>query len=206
MDYSSSEIKSGFFVIISIVLLLILTFVVGNYLGSEQQEWQIRFGYLNGLEENAQVYFAGREVGKVSQIEVIKENPRPILLTIQVSDAAYIREDSESFIDTLGMMGEKIVEISHGSVDSPALKSGTIIEGTDPIPMYLLISKMNLLTDQVTEMCETLNPLLADTKTLLAGSREELAKIISNFYEVSINVRDMTHDLKLRPWRLIRKG
>jgi len=204
--YSSSEIKSGFFVMVTFVLLLMLTFVVGGYFKKGANEWKVRFGYLSGLSDSAPVYYAGREVGKVDSIQITPGAVRPVLVTIKVSKDAYVRKDSVAYIDTLGMMGEKFIEISVGSKDSPALETGKVIEGVDPIPMHVLIRKMNLLADEVATMTESLNPLLKTTNALVGGNKEEISKSIGNLHEVTANLRDMTADLKLHPWRLVRKG
>lgn len=205
-SYSSSEIRSGFFVLIAIILLLVLTFVIGGFFKGGANVWQVRFGYLNGLEDNAPVYYAGHEVGKVDHIKIVPGDPRPVIVTVKVSSDAYLRQDSVAYIDTLGMMGEKFIELSTGSQNAPPKTPGTEIEGNDPIPMHVLIRKMNLLADEVAKMTETLNPLLRTTNRLIEGHEEDIAKSISNLHEVSANLRDMTHDLKLHPWRLVRKG
>ena len=204
--YSSSEIKSGFFVLVTLVMLLVLTFVVGGYFKKGSDEWKIRFGYLNGLSDSAPVYYAGREVGKVDSIVITPGNPRPVLVTVKVSKDAFVRKDSVAFIDTLGMMGEKFIEISVGSKDAPALEVGKVIEGVDPIAMHVLIRKMNLLADEVAQMTESLNPLLKTVNTVVGGNKEEISKSIGNLHEVTANLRDMTADLKLHPWRIVRKG
>lgn len=204
--YSSSEIKSGFFVLVALVLLLVLTFVVGGYFKKGANEWKVRFGYLNGLSDSAPVYYAGREVGKVDSIQILRGEPRPVLVTVKVSQDAYVRKDSVAYIDTLGMMGEKFIEISVGSKDAPAMEVGQIIEGKDPIAMHVLIRKMNLLADEVAQMTDSLNPLLKTVNDVVGGNKEEISKSIANLHEVSANLRDMTADLKLHPWRLIRKG
>jgi len=205
-QYSKAEIKSGFFVLVTIVLLLALTFVVGGWLKGGESEWKIRFGYLNGLEDEAPVYYAGREVGKVANIEIVKGDPRPIIVTVNVTTDAFLRQDSEAHIDTLGMMGEKFVELSPGTADSPELRTGTLIEGVDPIPMYVLITKMNLLADQMATMAESLNPLLGNVHTIVDAHKEEISKSVSNIHEVTANLRDMTQELKFHPWKLVRKG
>lgn len=204
--YSSSEIKSGFFVLISIVLLLVLTFVVGGYFKKGADEWKVQFGYLSGLSDSAPVYYAGREVGKVDKIQILPGDPRPVLVTVKVSKEAYVRNDSVAYIDTLGMMGEKFIEISVGSAEAPAMPVGTVIKGVDPIAMHVMIRKMNLLADEVATMTESLNPLLKTVNDVVGGNKEEISKSIVNLHEVSANLRDMTADLKLHPWRLIRKG
>ncbi len=204
--YSSSEIKSGFFVLVTIVLLLVLTFVVGGYFKKGANEWKVRFGYLNGLSDSAPVYYAGREVGKVDSIQIQRGEARPVLVTIKVSQDAFVRKDSVAYIDTLGMMGEKFIEISVGSNDAPPMDVGQEIQGLDPIPMHVLIRKMNLLADQVSVMTESLNPLLKTMNDVVGGNKEEISKSIGNLHEVTVNLRDMTAELKLHPWRLVRKG
>jgi len=204
--YSSSEIKSGFFVLVAAVLLLVLTFVVGGYFKKGANEWKVQFGYLSGLSDSAPVYYAGREVGKVDSIQIIPGNVRPVLVTVKISNDAYVRSDSVAYIDTLGMMGEKFIEISVGSQEAPSLAAGKVIEGVDPIPMHVLIRKMNLLADEVSDMTGSLNPLLKATNDVVGGNKEEISKTLGNLSEVSANLRDMTADLKLHPWRLVRKG
>ena len=205
-SYSSSEIKSGFFILATIAILLALTFVVGGYFKGGTDEWKVRFGYLNGLEDNAPVYYAGHEVGKVEKIEILRGDPRPVLVTVKIKPEAYLRKDTVAYIDTLGMMGEKFLELSIGSPKAPALPVGSVVEGVDPIPMHVMIRKMNLLADEVAKMTESLNPLLKTVNDVVGGNKEEISKSIGNLHEVSANLRDMTEDLKLHPWRLVRKG
>jgi len=206
MSYSSAEVKSGIFVTLSLALLIVLTFIVGRFVGGTTNQWQIQFGYISGLESNAPVYFAGHEVGKVERVEVLKGDSKPILVTVKVSDVVQLREDSEAFVDTLGMMGEKFIELSPGSNPTPFLKEGTVIQGHDPIPMHQMVEKLNLLADRMDEMTQSLNPMVKRLDGILVDQEENLAKTIANFHETSQNIRDMTNDLKFRPWRLVRKN
>jgi ABC-type transporter Mla subunit MlaD len=48
--------------------------------------------------------------------------------------------------------------------------------------------------------------LLKTTSDIVQGNKEEISKSVANLHEVTANLRDMTADLKLHPWRLIRKG
>ena len=231
MSYSSSEVKSGFFILFSIAALLVMTFMVGGMSGGEKSLYKIRFGYVGGLEEGAPVYFAGREVGKVKKLEVENGEERPILITIEAPKGLIVREDSPAFIDTLGMMGEKMVEVGPGTKAKPVLQPGATIEGEDPIPMHEMIGKLNLLSGEMVKMSSSLNPMVKSLNDLmqknadliqgtlehvhgttkgldkiLNGNQEQISKIIANLQETSSNVRDMTSDLKTHPWRLVRKG
>lgn len=205
-SYTSTEIKSGVLVTASVALLFALTFIVGSYLGGETHLWQVRFSYVNGLEINAPVYYGGTEVGKIQKIEILTGDEKPLLVTARVSAQVRLREDTQAYIDTMGLMGEKFLELTPGSKSSPFLKTGTVMEGVDPIPFHVLIRKVNLLADRLDVLTESLNPLINRLDGLTGEYQEEIAKIIGNLHETSANVRDMTHDLKYRPWRLVRKG
>lgn len=206
MSYSSAEIKSGLLITVSFVLLLALTFMVGRFVQGETYDYKIQFGYISGLVKDAPVYYAGHEVGKVGRIDILSGSDRPILLTVKIPRRIQLRKDTRAFIDTLGLLGEKFVELTPGALDSPAVMPGEILAGTNPIPMYQMIQKLNLLADRMDELTKGLTPLVQSADTLLRGNDEELAKIIANFVQVSSNLRDMTNDLKYRPWRLVRKG
>ncbi len=231
MSYSSSEVKSGFFILFSITVLLIMTFVVGGMRGGEKVMRKIRFGYVGGLEKGAPVYFAGREVGKVVKLDVENGEERPIVITVETPANLVVRTDSFAYVDMLGMMGEKIIEITPGKKSQAFLTPAAVIEGVDPVPMHEMMSKVNMLSDEMIKMSQSLNPMIGDLNTLfkkngeilqeilqhvhgttkgldhlLNGNQEQIAKIIANLTETSANVRDMTNDLKRHPWRLVRKG
>ena len=206
MAYSSAEVKAGALITTAFALLLGLTFSIGHFMGGSTQTLQVQFGYISGLKKNAPVYFAGHETGKVDRIEILKANDRPVLVTVRIPADIVLHEDTQSYIDTLGLMGEKFVELTPGSGQSPELKKGVTIQGTDPIPMYMLVQKMNLLAGRMDEMTATLNPMLGHVDKMFAGHEQDISDMISNLHATSANIREMTDELKKHPWRLVRKG
>lgn len=198
MAYAYEEVKSGVLVTVTIALLLLLTFRVGDFSKEKTEAWKIQFGYVGGLKKNAPVYFAGHEVGKVEQIKTLRGEEKPILVTIRVPDSLELREDSHAFIDTLGLMGEKFVELTPGSSGSPILSQGSTIPSIDPVRMYLLIQKMDGLADRMDKITTDLEPLFENYEG-------DVSEIVANFRETSVNLRDMTRDLKLHPWKLFKK-
>lgn len=231
MSYTKAEVKSGLFILFSIAALLVMTFVIGGLRGGEKTIWKFRFSYVGGLEKGSPVYFAGNEVGKVKSLSVENGEDRPIVVTAEIPSSIILRQDSRGYIDTLGMMGEKLLEISPGSKSNPKMEPGNILDGVDAIPMHEMITKLNALSDEMMKMTDSLDPMIVTlndllqknsktiqellthlngtTKgldTILNGNQEEISKIIANLNQTSANVRDMTEDLKHHPWRLVRKG
>jgi phospholipid/cholesterol/gamma-HCH transport system substrate-binding protein len=206
MIYTSDEVKSGALISAALVLLFSLIFIVGGFVTGETRTYEIRFGYIGGLEKNAPVYFAGHEVGKVDSIHVVSNDEKPVYLTIRVDSAVKLREGSEGYVDMLGLMGEKIVEISPGPAGAPFLEEGALLEGTDPIPGHVLIRKMDRVADNMDSLQASLNPIVSRMSETLTESQADLIEMVANFKESSENIRTMTNDLKRRPWRLVRKG
>lgn len=198
MAYSSSEVKSGILITAAIALLIFLTFRVGDFSKGKTVLRKIQFGYVSGLKENAPVHFAGHEVGRVSKIETVPGKEKPILVTLKLPEGVELHEDSRAFIDILGLMGEKFVELTPGSPESPFLNPEAVIPSEDPVRMYLLIQKMDRIADQMDAMSASLEPLFRT-------HQEDISKIIGNFQETSANLRDMSSELKSHPWKLIRK-
>ena len=156
---------------------------------------------------------------------------RPVVITVEGPSNLAVRVDSKAFVDTLGMMGEKMVEISPGKKAQPLLAPGATIEGEDPIPMHEMMGNLHTLTGEMMTMSASLNPMIKQLNDLmqknaemiqstlehvhgttkgldhiLNGNQEQIGKIIANLQETSSNVRDLTTDLKTHPWRLVRKG
>ncbi len=227
--YTDAEVKSGIFITLSLVLLAGLIVIIGRLMAGDTHDYSVRFGYVNGLEMNAPVFYAGHEVGKVTSISVLENEDRPIQVQVSVARNVKLRDDSRAYIDTLGMMGEKFVELTPGSTASPERDSKNEIEGTDPIPMHRLVSKMDLLADRMDELTTSLNPMMTRLDELLAESKDditglienlngvsgnvqeltgsnELAETLENLNETSANLRDMTAELKAKPWKLLKSG
>lgn len=199
MDFSRSEVKTGVLAVTCFALLVGLTFKVSDFRAlGKNHDYKIHFNFISGLEKNAPVHFAGHSVGTVKSIQIHDGNPA-VEVTIQVDQATPIRKDSQVYVDTLGLLGEKFISVTPGSPTAERLEPGGVLRGEEPMPLHLLINQMNQLTTQ-------LIPITEKTNHLLQGHEDDLATIIENLNAASENLKDMTHDLKLHPWKLLKKG
>lgn len=206
MNYSSGEVKTGFFVLVTLLVLFALTFQVGKFQTGKVQTAKIEFSYVGGLKLDAPVNVAGYELGKVKSIEIFPERKIPVMVTVELKEHVRLFKDSKAWIDSVGFLGDRMVDIHPGVAISEPLSATDIIEGVDPIPTQKLIHKLDKMTDQLDGMMESLQPLMKRINEMTEDQREDIEKIVANVHEVSANLRDMTNDLKYRPWRLLRKG
>src|SRR3989338_7443724 len=117
MSVATREIKVGLFVFIAFVLLAVMIFSISDFYTSQAQytyPLRIRFSFVNGIDDGAPVRLAGVQVGEVREIRVYRDeaNQRTqVELGVRVSRDAMLEDDSTASINTLGLLGEKYVEI-----------------------------------------------------------------------------------------------
>jgi phospholipid/cholesterol/gamma-HCH transport system substrate-binding protein len=198
MNFSRSEVKSGILVIACFVLLVFLTFKVSDFRGLAQtQEYKIHFNFIAGLEKNAPVHFAGFSVGTIKSIAIHDGNPA-VEVIVQVDKSTPVRRDSQAFVETLGLLGEKFILLTPGSPSAPRLEPGGVLRGIDPLPLHRL-------TNQIDELSRNLVPLTGKANKILEGHEKDFEAILVNLNEASQNLKEMTRDLKRHPWKLLRK-
>ena len=204
--FTDSEVRSGFFVVASFVIILALLFMSGSaQLFQATYKFHILYNYISGLKENAPVHLAGHEVGKVTGIEFQGGETPKVKVTVSLRKDAVVREDSQAHINILGFMGETYVELSPGTGGSPALQENGTLTGTDPVPMMELVRRGTELLDEFEKISDSLEHLTGDLKGLVGENKQEFTSIVQNLDASSANLKDMTQDLKGHPWKLLRK-
>jgi phospholipid/cholesterol/gamma-HCH transport system substrate-binding protein len=136
------EVKVGVFVFLLLVLAAVVIFLLGkrSLLFEDQVELRTSFPSASGLRVGAQVRLAGVQVGQVSAIE-FGEDPRDqrIYVTLRIRKDALQRvtTDSKARIDSMGLLGDKIIDVSVGVTGTP-VEPGALLEGVAP-PEYLAL-------------------------------------------------------------------
>ena len=152
-----TEFKVGLFVFLALLIFFVIVFSISDFSLKQGYTFLVRFNFVNGLEAAAPVRLAGVKVGEVKEIRVSKDHP-PVEVLLWLKKGTPVGKDSRVYIGSLGLLGEKYIEISPG--DSPALiKPGETIIGSDPISVQELshlgkeaISKVNKVAGNLEEI------------------------------------------------------
>ena len=204
---NSSEIRSGFFVTLSLVTLLVLLFTAGRFqFLTETTQVPILFNYISGLEKDSPVHFAGHKVGKVTDIHFLGQEDAKVQVMVSISKDAVLKEDTEAFINVLGFMGEMFVELSPGSPEAAPLPENQPIRGTDPIALMEIIKQSTKILDEFDKTTDSLQHLIENLESIVGENQGDLENIVDNLNDTSKNLKDMTEDLKQHPWKLLRKS
>jgi phospholipid/cholesterol/gamma-HCH transport system substrate-binding protein len=120
-------------VLVGVLMFTAAIFLLGrkSALFSRSTELSANFKDISGLVVGAPVRLAGLEVGSVSAISFppdLQDKRAHVRLSVQDRFMQRIRRDSEVFIDSAGLLGDKVVNISMGSPGAPILKDGDTLK------------------------------------------------------------------------------
>jgi phospholipid/cholesterol/gamma-HCH transport system substrate-binding protein len=145
---------------------------VGVFLvGSEQRFWEghadyrLHFTRTNGLQEGAPVALDGVNIGRVSRMR-FPADPRAQYVEVDISVAtdvvSRIRRDTTAKIGTLGMLGDKYIELSSGTLDSETVEFGGLIRSVDPIDYESIFGQSGDIVSNAIEVTALLKQTLTD--------------------------------------------
>ncbi len=208
MGRRANDFKIGLLVVVALAFLLALTFKVSKF-SFTKTGYELKVAFINssGIEKNAPVRLSGVEVGKVKNIQIVYgSGGTHVLLTLWLDESAKARRDSEAFVTTLGLMGEKYVELTAGSADSPFLKPNSTIIGREPFDTVKFIEKGEQIAENLDQAITNVRKLTTGVNEVIVVHREDLDKMLKNLVETSENMKAFSEDIKWHPWKLIRKS
>ena len=158
------EIKVGLTILAALVILVFAILSVGQQRGLLEDRYKLRvlMSRINGLQTGAPVRLAGVRVGSVVNVQFSgdMENKKiEVVLEIDKSVQSRIREDSEAHIGTLGLLGDKFVGITMGSIDKRILEHGEELKGSDPLDLEQLLDDGVALLDDVKNTVRSLDEI-----------------------------------------------
>jgi phospholipid/cholesterol/gamma-HCH transport system substrate-binding protein len=154
MKTLSLEFKVGFFVVVAILLLSVMVFQIGgiNIFGANMYKLNVIFDFVGGIAKDAPVHVAGVAVGDVKDVEIFYNNEQQktqVRLLLMVQKNVKIPKDSVAYINTLGILGEKYIEIVPGDDKENFLVPGDFLIGNNPVQLEKLTeSLVDIVGDQ----------------------------------------------------------
>jgi phospholipid/cholesterol/gamma-HCH transport system substrate-binding protein len=157
----SLQIRIGAFILAGLGVFLAIIYLLGAQARYFERKYDLiaEFAEVGGLVEGATVRLAGVQIGRVTEVTL---PPQPggkvrVTLTIAQRFADRIRQDSEARIVTQGLLGDKLVEISIGGANSPALRPGEHLTSREPAEMSQVIAEAGETLASVRRLAGTLN-------------------------------------------------
>lgn len=197
----SQAIKVGIFAAIVLVVLaaLILKIEDIDIFAADGRRLDALFDSVAGLDDKAAVRVAGVRVGRVDGIGLEDRRARvTLLLEVPVSLAVGTRAS----IASVGLLGDKYVELIPGPSGGPPLPEGAVVPGDVPVSLDQALARLNAVAEnieeitgsmtgegsgnnQIARLLSNLEAISADVRDLIAANREELTATVENFRATS---------------------
>jgi phospholipid/cholesterol/gamma-HCH transport system substrate-binding protein len=128
-------LRVGAFVAVALALTGLVVFLIGQerHLFEKEVMFHTYFENVEGLSDQSPVWLGGLEVGKVAGVSFPSkagEKRLEVTLKLSAEHAQRVRADSVARLASLGVLGDKAVDISIGSLDAPPVPGGGEIPST----------------------------------------------------------------------------
>ncbi|MBI2569564.1 MAG: MCE family protein [Candidatus Schekmanbacteria bacterium] len=206
----STEAKVGGFVLAGMLIFAYFSIQVG-VIGMPWRDTGLTlvapFSNIAGLEDRAAVRMAGVRVGSVGGIEL---RGGRAWVTMVFQPGVAIPTGSRAEVSSMGLMGEKYIEVIPGKADAPPLADKAEITGSPPASMDQIVGVLSAIGEDIKAITETFRGELTS-----ADGKERIHRIFENVDQISTdlqttiadnreyvgdtlkNVADLTREMKL---------
>jgi phospholipid/cholesterol/gamma-HCH transport system substrate-binding protein len=184
-------IRTGLFVSGALVLAGVVIFLIGreNRLFERHVRYHAAFENVEGLKLDSPVRLGGLDVGRIKSISFSPDiEDRRIDVTMEISSrfANRVRADSVARIGSRGVLGDKVIEISLGSVNAAQIaEGGEIKTGSSGDITSLLKAGGELLDNAVAISRDVRAAVSIYTEPAL---RQDVAGLIRNLRQITAAV------------------
>jgi len=204
METKANYVAVGAFVLACVLgLVVALMWLAGAQYSEEFVYYKTDFeGPVTGLGNGTTVRFNGIDVGHVSKLNFDPDDPKKVIVTLQVDPALKLHEDSVASIASEGLTGGSYVEIDGGSKTAPVIKPkywgdyptikskpSTLQQLEESAPLLLVLSDQN-----ISSISGTLSNL-RDVTGALDRHSGDLEKILANVSTASTALNGDLGDL-----------
>jgi phospholipid/cholesterol/gamma-HCH transport system substrate-binding protein len=215
METKANYLMIGGFVLGVLALAFVFVFWMTNLAGGGKRYFIVFDGSVAGLTTGSSVGFNGIKVGEVQSMQLDPADARKVQVLISVHGDTPVRENSRASMQSLGLTGGTVIQISAGSPDSPFL----VATAENPIPVIgadrgggqglfdaapAVMNNANALllrlNDLVVENQESIHKTLTNVETvttMLAERKDNIAQTITDVQAAAQSFKDLSGKLEV---------
>jgi phospholipid/cholesterol/gamma-HCH transport system substrate-binding protein len=204
----AKETRVGVLVLASLVIAGVAIFLLGGqqHLWQRKVDFTLHFARTNGLQTGAPVSLSGLPIGSVDWLHFASEpDATDIVVGVEVDAkvAPRIRTDTRATIRTLGLLGDKYIElVPGGDPNADAIPAGGRINTVDPTDYEALVGKSGGdIVSNVVEVTAALKDVLGTIQRgegllgAMLHNREFGDQTLASLQGTLKNIRETTNTL-----------
>ncbi|CAN5622902.1 hypothetical protein BH11BAC2_BH11BAC2_10950 [soil metagenome] len=207
------NVRLGLFVTTGITIFVMAIFFIGKQKNLFNPVFRVSVLYknVNGLQTGNNVRFSGINVGTVDDIVIINDSMVKVDIIIQKEVQKFIKKDSKVVIGSDGIIGDRILNITQGSVGTTPVKENDILSSEEPIETESIMKSLKatgenaeVATGELAEILfkinkgnGTLGRLIQDS-TIAENIDQTIANLKSGTQGLSENMEAAKHNILLK--------
>ncbi len=209
----STELKVGAVVLIAIAVggvFILQMDDTSSLFGTSTDVYRVRvlFDSIAGLGIDAPVRLAGVLVGRVEAINLTENGQAEVVL--RINNGVPLRADGTASVASLGLLGEKYLEVTAGTPGGPLVTDGGTIQAGAAVSIDQMVAVMNDIAGDAQEMTNALSnvfggeagetrmqaildnmeALTRDLGAIAAGNRDAVEASLNNVEQLTETLAD----------------
>ncbi|MAE94329.1 MAG: hypothetical protein CL910_06680 [Deltaproteobacteria bacterium] len=167
----------GLFVVAALVVGALSVLFLGARGGILNPRYRLvtYFDDVQGLVSGSPVRLAGRDVGSVEFVSFapLTGDLPPVRVVMQVDQDVQdrVRSDSVARIATIGLLGDKYVEISMGTAFGRVLQDGDELASVSPLDLGMAVARGTEAIDNIATLADNVNRVVAEFGESMGGKK-----------------------------------
>jgi phospholipid/cholesterol/gamma-HCH transport system substrate-binding protein len=195
----STELKVGAVVLVGVAVLAAFILRMddtSNLFGTSTDVYRVsvRFDTIAGLGIDAPVRLAGVPVGRVESIDLTDDGRA--LVTLRINNGVPLRQDAAASVASLGLLGEKYLEVTAGTPGAPLVVDGGEIQPGAAVSVDQMVAVMNQIASDAQEMTNALSNVFGSEagETRMNAILENMEQLTADLGTIARSNRDSIRD------------
>jgi phospholipid/cholesterol/gamma-HCH transport system substrate-binding protein len=162
----SNNWKLGLFIVSGLVLLVLGLVFIGKQKNLFVSVFQLKaiFNNVSGLKSGNNIRFGGIAIGTVEGIQLLTDTSVLVNMSIKSEVRKFIKQDATASIGSDGLVGDRVVIISPGTMNREPVKDNEVIAAHTPVETEQILEGLKtsadnaaLITQQLAEVAYKVN-------------------------------------------------
>lgn len=161
------KIRLGLFIAGGLALFVLAIFIIGKQKNLFNPVFKLTTTFYNvsGLQVGNNIRFSGVNVGTVDKISIINDSAVKVVMLIRKEVHQFIKKDSEVAIGSEGLIGDKLLIITQGSVLAPIAKDDQQLNSKEPIETDAIMSSLQITVENAAIISEQLAEIMTNVNS-----------------------------------------
>ena len=189
--------KLGFLIVVSVAILIWgLSYLKGNDLFSQSNEYHVIYESVDGLTESNEVTLSGYKIGTVKDIHFLPDNSGRLVVTFMINSDIQVPEHSVAQIVSSDLMGTRAIKMNL-SAENTFYQSGDTIPGAVESDLKEQVSMQVLpIKNKAEQLLGTLDSAITVLTVIFnEDARENLSESFENINRTIYNLESTTSQL-----------